>query len=539
MWWVGVLLGVAVACADVGIATATESPAIARLLAMPSPLLVDGDALDVAALRDVYAARGYAPVWTDPTRATAVVAVLAAAADDGLDPEAYHAAALVWRMASPSTVAAPETDVLLTDATARYVRDVIGGVAPPAAPSSEMALPPARIVDARPLVVAVANASDPADAMRALAPTHPSYRSLRVALAEYRALDAQGGWPGVPDGPSVHVGEADPAVPLIRQRLQVTGELAPASLDPSPVYDASLEAAVRAFQRRHGLSDDGVVGRATRAAMAVGAAERVQQIRANMDRWRWMPPETAARHVRINIPAYSLELREGQQAVLAMPVVVGSTKRPTPMFASRITYLVFNPAWTVPVKLAREDLLPKMRRNQGYGSAHGIRVYTSWESGADEVHPDDIDWHAVGPAIASLKLRQEPGPGNPLGRVKFSMPNGFDVYLHDTNQKGLLRQSRRAFSSGCVRLGDALALADALLSDQPGWSAARRAEVLDGWRTKAVTLAKPVPVMLAYETAWRDAAGVVHFREDVYGRDQRQVRAMAAASRRGRGAPSV
>lgn len=504
--------------------------AIVRRLG-PEQVVVDGVTLDTAALRAMYAAHAYAPLWTDASVA-GVMRVVSDAGADGLDPAAYHASALAAhaRASTPDEVAA--RDLLVSDAVLRWVVDMHRGVAPPR-PSDESAVVP-RPTDAAALTLAAASAPDAAAFLASLAPSHRAYAALRSALAAHRALAVAGGWPAVPDGPSLRPGDSDPVIATVRHRLAVTRELAVAN--DAPLYDAELERAVQRFQARHGLAADGVIGRATRLALGTPVDERIQQIVANMERWRWMPDDLGRRHVRVNIPGYRLEVIEDGHVVLDMPVVVGSPTRRTPEFSARITTLVFNPTWTVPVKLAKEDMLPKMRRNQQYFADHGIRVYASWGADAGEMHPDEVDWHAIGTGIGALKLRQEPGPGNPLGRVKFVMPNGFDVYLHDTNSKGLLRQARRALSSGCVRLADALALADVVLEGQPGWTAERRAAVTADWTTRTVTLSQTVPVYLMYETAWVGADGTIQFREDVYGRDRALAKSLTTALRRRRDA---
>lgn len=504
--------------------------ALARRLAS-AQVVVDGIPLDGETVRAVYAARGGMPLWSDE-RVAAIVAVMGAAEADGLDPAAYHASALTARAtaSAPDDVAA--RDLLVTHAVSRWVVDMHRGVAPPR-PSDDAAVVP-RPTDPVALTIGAAGAPDAAAFLAGLAPRHPAYANLRVALAAHRALAAAGGWPAVPDGPSLRPGDSDSVIAVVRHRLAVTGDLAVAN--DAVLYDAELERAVQAFQTRHGLTPDGVIGHGTRLALGTTVHERIEQIVANMERLRWLPDDLGARHVRVNIPGYVLAVVDGGRTVAEMPVVVGSTSRRTPEFSTRITTLVFNPTWTVPVKLAKQDMLPKMRRNQRYFADHGIRVYASWSPDAGEMDPDYIDWASIGTAIGGLKLRQEPGPGNPLGRVKFVMPNGFDVYLHDTNAKGLLRHARRALSSGCVRLGDALGLADLVLADQTDWTPERRAAVTADWTTRTVTLSRSVPVHLVYESAWVAADGTMQFREDVYGRDRALARALTAALRRRHGA---
>ena len=500
----------------------------ARLTADPAPPL-DGIPLDVALLRAVYAPRAHAPLWPSG-RAAAAAAALRDAPSHGLDATAYHVGAIERRLGAGDDEVAAERDLLLSDAVMRFAVDLHAGAVVPRRWSSEVALD-ARPADPVALLLATSLAADPAAYLATLAPRAPAYQRLREALARYREIARRGGWPAIPDGPSLAPGASDAAVALVRRRLHATGELPADTPLGSTSYDPALVAAVKTFQADNGLTADGVIGRGTRVALGVSAEARIAQMVANLERWRWMPDDLGAKHVRVNVPGYWLEVIEDGNTALAMPVVVGRPDRRTPMFSSRITQLVFNPSWTIPQKLAREDMLPRARRNPGYFAAKGIQVYSGWSAGAAAVDSTGVDWGTVGSGIAGLKLRQPPGPGNPLGRVKFQIPNGYDVYLHDTNAKGLMSRPQRAQSSGCVRLGDALGLAGRLLAD---WTPERRAALTRSWQTRTVTLEEPVPVHLVYETVWMDAEGRVHFREDIYGRDAALVKAIEAAARRGR-----
>jgi len=238
-----------------------------------------------------------------------------------------------------------------------------------------------------------------------------------------------------------------------------------------------------------------------------------------MERWRWLADDLGRRHVRVNIAGFWLGLVEDGRPVHEMPVVVGRDEWETPVFSSRITHVVFNPRWTVPAAIAQEDLLPKLRKEPDYLAKHGIRVYASWAHDAEPVDPTSLDWNAIGDDVTRLRFVQDPGPENPLGRIKFELPNVFDVYLHDTPSQPLFQRPIRMYSHGCVRVGDADALAAWLFGDMPEWNAQRRAEILASFETKTVRLRTPVAVHVLYLTAWADADGV-HFRRDFYGRDE-------------------
>ncbi len=475
--------------------------AIAELLNGREPLVVDGRRLDVRALRQLYEPRGYRAVWLgDGEDATARRQSLATALGQmtahGLDPAAYHEQAIARRGAQGRAEDRGAFDVLASDAMMRLGSHLRLGAVGPGTVDKDAAVE-LRPLDAQALTLEAAAAPDLARFVDGLAPQTPAYHGLMEALARYREIAAGGGWPKVSSkGPVLRPGMRDAAVAGVRGRLRATGELAddqPTVVDPV-LYDGDLVVAVKEFQARHGLPADGVIGAPTRAALAIPVADRVKQLAANLERARWFPGEPGRRYVAVNVPSFDLVLVENGSTVLEMPVVVGRKDRRTPLLSTHITELIFNPSWTVPPTIMRVDFLPKMRRNGSYATRRGMRMVGS-------------------------NLRQPPGPRNPLGRVKFLMPNGYAIYLHDTTAKGLMRQPRRALSSGCIRLGDAIGLANQLLADDPRWTPATRKRFLASWTTRYLALREPVPVYVQYQTAWRDDDGALHFRDDLYGRD--------------------
>jgi murein L,D-transpeptidase YcbB/YkuD len=481
--------------------------AIAEVLNGREPLVVDGRRLDVRALRQLYEPRGYRPVWNGSDertgRGTEVADALVDARTHGLDPAPYHQQAIARRAAGTRPEDRAAFDVLASDALMRLVSHLRLGAVRPGTVDKDAAVDP-RPVDQQALVLDAAAAPDLAAFLDGLAPQTPTYRGLVEALARYREIELGGGWPKVPvKGPALRPDATDPAVAAVRARLAATGELGEADAAPAEpaLYDPALVAAVKEFQARHGLVADGVVGGPTRAALAMPVGDRIKQLVVNLERARWFSSEGARRYVAVNVPSFELVLVENGSTVLKMPVVVGRKDRRTPLLSAHITQLIFNPSWTVPPTIMRADFLPKMRQNESYASRRGMQF--------------------VGSA-----LRQPPGPRNPLGKVKFLMPNGFSVYLHDTTAKGLMRQPRRALSSGCVRLGDALGLVNQLLADDPRWSPATRKRFLAGWTTRYLALREPVPIYLRYQTAWRDDEGDLQFRDDLYGRDAALARAL-------------
>jgi murein L,D-transpeptidase YcbB/YkuD len=536
--------------------------AISSLLARNADPIISERHLDAQLLRSVYEPHHAAPLWTDDRRALergiAAVSVLAAADREGLDPATYGVSAIKKRLDSTRPTELAELDLLLTDAVARYGSDVSLGRSTIARRNPDIAIPP-RALDRRKLVLAAAAAPDTGRYLADLAPDTPEYTGLRAMLVRYRSLAEQGGWQPVPARLKLEPGMSDPGVPALRQRLLATGDLPPgqrpppreanpvhaatdasqaadgggarsaapvdahvvnvtaAPSNPDEVYDDALVAAVRAFQSRHGLDPDGRIGPRTRAALNVSATQRMAQIALNMERARWWPRQRARRHVLVNIPGFSLQLFEDGKQVFATPVVVGQPSWRTPILSSKVTDLIFNPPWKVPDRIAQKELLPRSRRDRSYFTRQGIEIEEVPIYVAADTASADHSMAPVPVAVAH-RLRQAPGPKNLLGRVKFHFSNRFGVYMHDTPSKGAMDRPARALSHGCVRVGNALALAGQLLQDDP----ARSAEVnqlLSGWNTRAIPLRRPVPVDLIYQTAWLGDDGKAHFAQDLYSYD--------------------
>jgi len=282
-----------------------------------------------------------------------------------------------------------------------------------------------------------------------------------------------------------------------------------------------LEQAVRRFQTRHGLQVDGVVGKKTRAAMAVPVEQRIHQIRLNLERWHWVPRDLGNRYILINTAAFELEAYDNDEVSLAMRVIVGKEERPTPVFTENMRYLIVNPYWNVPNKLATHDLIPAQLNDPDYFHRKDIRIFAGWQAGAEEVDPALIDWQAyLGVRYLPYKLQQAPGPANSLGRIKFMLPNAHSVYLHDTPARHLFEKPVRAFSSGCVRVENPLQLADYVLASRSGGSARPDIEsIIASGETRTLSLPESIPVYFLYQTAWTDSLGQVHFRDDIYRRD--------------------
>lgn len=356
---------------------------------------------------------------------------------------------------------------------------------------------------------------------------------LSAVLKHYEAIAEAGGWTTVPDGPTLKPGMVDARVPFLRQRLKATGDVVdiPRNGNAVPVYltneaalvettpllfDATLEAGVRAFQARHGLYVDGVVGRQTLEALNVPVAERVRTLKINRERVQNFNPWGEA-YVLVIVPGFEASLIRDHEAVLSTRVVVGQPSWPTPQLNGMISRIVVNPYWNVPKSILRREIIPRMQRDPGYLAREGIRVFSGWHTEARELDPAAIDWS--GPAARIYRLRQDPGPKNALGSFKFTFNNSQSIYLHDTQARRLFNRSARALSHGCVRVERPFELAELLLEGQGRWNGAALKDAMSSGSNRWIILKKPIPVHLVYWTAWADENGRAQFRNDIYKRD--------------------
>lgn len=281
-------------------------------------------------------------------------------------------------------------------------------------------------------------------------------------------------------------------------------------------FDQLLKYAVERFQVRHGLEMDGLVGAGTRAALNVPVSTRIEQIKLNMERWRWLPGELGERYIMVNTANFELLAFDKNKPVLGMSVITGKPERPTPVIQGMLHTLVLNPYWTLPRTIAIEDVLPKQQRNPEYLTSKGIHVFANGE----ELDPRQIDWSKADEDYFPYILRQEPGPDNALGRFKFLFSNNFDIYLHDTPSYWKFDQAMRAFSSGCIRVQEPFKLVSYLLRSQSEWSEQAIKAATRSGENRRIPIPDALPVYLVYFTAWGRSDGTTSFYRDVYDLDQ-------------------
>lgn len=470
-----------------------------------------------------YEQNRFAPAWT-PDTFDQLLAALRGVADDGLDPQDYGLAELQRRRAVLADVrAAPaqraQSDLLATDACLAALLHLYRGKVDPATLDTHWNFDPRQLDQTQGLkAVREALAQGSLDALFARArPQHPYYGQLRTALAKLREVAAQGGWPAIADGPTLKPGSHDPRVPVLRQRLQLVGHAVGDGADD--LYDPALEAALKQFQREQYLAADGHLGKATLAALNVPVASRIEQLRANLERARWLLHQLQGKFVVVDIAGYQVIYYKDGKPVWRSRVQVGKPYRSTPVFKSKITYLTLNPTWTVPPTILKNDILPKLRKDRGYLAANRLRVL---DGQGRELSPSSVDW--ANPR--GIVLRQDAGPGNSLGRLVIRFPNDYAVYMHDTPHQELFANQQRTYSSGCIRVERPRELAELLLDD-PRWDRAGIDRAIDTLKTQTVMLREPVPLLLAYWTVDLREDGRVGFRPDVYRRDPPLLAALA------------
>ena len=294
-------------------------------------------------------------------------------------------------------------------------------------------------------------------------------------------------------------GTSDPAIQVIKRRLEITGEMI--GKDTSQVFNDTLENAVRTFQTTMGYKPDGIITAQLIKDMNVPVMERLKQILLNMGRMRWMPLEPDGRLIIVNIPEFVLHVYENKRKAWDMNVVVGKEGHNTTMFSGDLNQIVFSPYWNVPPSIVTKEILPKLASNPDYLANQNMEQIGTDENGVP-------------------KIRQLPGSENSLGKVKFLFPNSFNIYFHDTNAKSLFEKDKRAFSHGCIRLAEPEKMAQYLLRDQPEWTPEKIDEAMNSGQEKYVRLKSPVPVIITYYTAWVDDNGQLNFRDDIYSHDE-------------------
>lgn len=482
------------------------------------------DGISIAAstlIPEFYERRAFTPTWTRLEQVDSLIELVESSYLEGLDPAEYHYSAIrqardvLFGDQPASASERADLDLVLTDSLIRLGYHLRFGKVTAEEFDPHWNFERVLLTDDPVGTIQAAIESDSLlEFINQLSPREFFYERLKSALARYRAIEAAGGWPPLDTAPTLRLGVNDERVPALARRLAVTGDLNAVDIIPeNNRYVAALEEGVKTFQERHGLLQDGIVGPVTLATLNVPVARRIEELRANLERTRWVFADVHGSFMVVNIAGFRAYLVQDGEVTWTTRVQVGKPYRKTPVFRSSIEYLVFNPTWTVPPTILAQDILPRVREDPGYLTAENMEIIDS--SGAI-VDPITVDWSDV--RRFPHRLVQGPGSGNALGQVKFILPNPHWVFLHDTPSRELFERQDRAFSSGCIRVESPLELADILLGEE--WDRERIDRVIQSAETKTVFLEQPLTVMLLYWTTEVNSEGRVFFLPDLYDWDQ-------------------
>lgn len=487
-----------------------------------APRTLDQTALD--RLFELYRRHHFEPLWNTYAQLERLTDQLDALADDGLDPALYqpHRIRQGLQTATSDPLHRSCSDILASHAYVLALQHLSQGRLPQEqlepvwhSPSTSETASMQRV-----LQIAERGLAAPEQAFDLARPAIEQYRNLRRAYVSQRDAPPPG-WPNVPDGQTLRPDMNDPRVPVLRERLASEGYLdaGPALDSDHHRYDPTLVSALKRFQLHHALQADGILGAGTLAALNTTPAERLDQLRANLERFRWLASDIEADSLLVDIAGGRVIYFQGHEARWEARTQVGSAARKTPSIKSTVNRLTLNPTWTVPPTIMREDKLPKIRQDIAYLQQQQLQVI---DYQGNQLDPLSVNWDAPG----GIMLRQAAGPGNPLGRVAIRFPNPFAIYLHDTPSQQLFARSPRAFSSGCVRVESVMQLVELLLTDA---ERQRVSSLLESGTTVEFRLSRPTPILLAYWTAGADASRQPFYRPDIYQRDAALIRALDKA----------
>jgi len=489
-------------------------------------------------LPDFYVENGFKPLWIQHYdslgKVFQMVSFIENAEFHGLDPNHYHLKAITSQLnafQNDSTLIynalfLSNLDLLLTDAFFALASHIYLGKVDHENPEAQWGIQSKKPVPALyNNLKKMLSGTSVALAFKRFYPPHPGYEAMVNEAKRLKDFIAGDFTVTVNmSALSIKPGDTTEYLSAIKDKLAFLGLYKPDTLSMAQVYDEKTVEAIKKLQVQYGYNADGAIGRNTLKALNMPVKECISKLYVNMERLRWMPDSLETRYLLVNIADFTLNMFQNNDTLISMRTIVGNNYRETPVFNSRITYLVFSPSWTVPPTIQRDDVIPAVIKDPGYLARKNMIVYNS---NGKQVDAGTIDWKRNG---MRYTIRQSPGPQNALGKVKFMFPNKHNVYLHDTPTRGLFARDERTFSSGCIRIEKPYELAKILLSDMPGWTDDKIRQAMDSKTDKTVVLKSPVGVYLYYLTAWGNSTGEIHYRTDIYNRDEDILKALKQKS---------
>jgi len=468
-------------------------------------------------LNNYYSKHNYEPLWFQKENREELIEIIRNAYVEGLNPTDYHLER-IEDLENQMTGGNRDIDLLanlellLSDAVVLYSYHLLWGKVDQSKIRKDWDIPE--------------NPKPATEFFERLKPRHYMYVQLREGLKLYRNIAENGGWPSIPDGEVLKPGMTNERIPVIREYLTVTGDLQTADLEEDSVatlFDKELEQAVKTFQFRHNLSQDGVIGKGTLAQINVPVEKRMDMIRVNMERARWVLQQLEPDFLVVNIAGFNIRRVKNDSIVFFSPVIVGRLHHESPVFKGKMTYIELNPTWTLPYSIATKETLPKLQKDPSYLAKKNMIIM---DRDGKKLDPSTIDFSKYSRGNFPFIIRQEPGPHNALGQVKFMFPNKYSVYLHDTPARSLFSREDRAFSHGCIRLDKKWELLMNLMNEPDVWNMEKINEIIKTEKTTRITLPQPIDIVILYWTAGADKEARLFFNKDIYNRDEAVLKAL-------------
>ena len=476
-----------------------------------------------------YTNRNYELAWHDQKNREDLMASLLLAKEEGLSTKDYHYDAInnlinksSYRSLSDFDLA--ELDLLLTDAMILYASNLVSGKVDQSKLRTEWDLDKnKRPENPDSLLTVTLEQRQVKQTLEVLKPKSYLYDHLKVKLKDYRKLEKLGGWNSIPEGETLKKGMSNERIVDVRKYLVITKDLSEIADQDNQLFDEELELAVKRFQYRHNLTQDGAIGKGTLAQMNMSIEDRIDMIRLNLERARWVLSRPGDDFLIVNIAGFNIRRIKNQKVVYESRVIVGKNHKESPIFKDEVEYIVLNPTWTLPYSIASRETLPKLKKDPGYLAAKQMEIM---DRNGKVLDPNTIDFNQYSTGNFPFIIRQKAGPHNALGQVKFIFPNKYAVYLHDTPSRGLFNREDRAFSHGCIRLEDKWGLLMGLMNEPDVWNMDKINQILDSGKTTQVNLKIPVDIYILYWTAGVDMDKNLYFERDVYNRDAAVLKAL-------------